>query len=231
MTPHQRLILFDIDGTLLWPNGAGRKAMRQALAQVVGRTGPIDHHPMAGKTDPQIATELLQAAGLSPEEAQAHVPAVLEAMASILPETLAASNVRPCPGVPGLLAALEDRPQALLGLLTGNLARTAPLKLTAAGLKPETFRVGAFGSDHADRSQLPGIATSRAEALTGRPYTGPEIVIVGDTPADVACTRPWQARAIAVATGPYSEADLEAAGADVVFADLTNLQAILEAIL
>lgn len=192
MTPHQRPVLFNIDGTLLWPNGAGRKAMRQALTQVVGRTGPIDHHPLAGKTDPQIASELLQAAGLSPEEAQAHVPAVLEAMASTLrvPETLA-----------------------------------------AAGLEPETFRVGAFGSDHADRRQLPGIAASRAEALTGRPFTGPEIVIVGDPPADVACTRPWQARAIAVATGPDSEADLEAAGADVVFADLTNLQASLEAIL
>jgi phosphoglycolate phosphatase len=231
MTYFRRLVLFDVDGTLIWPDGAGRRAMKLALQRVVGYSGPVDHHPMAGKTDPQIIAELLSAADLPAEQLKAIASDVFRAMAEILPRTLAAADVQVCPGVPELLAAVATNPEILPGLLTGNLSTTAPLKLTAAGLDPKLFRVGAFGSDDADRNKLPGVAIARARDLAGLTFSGAEVVIIGDTPADVACARPWGAQAIAVATGNYDEYDLGQAGADVIFGDLADTQAVMAAIL
>lgn len=226
-----RLVLFDIDGTLLWSDGAGREAIRLALRQVVGQAGPTNDHRMAGKTDRQIINELLQAIGLDDDAIQANLPAVSTALAHILPRTLAAAHVRACPGVPALLQAVDAHPQLLLGLLTGNLSTTAPIKLRAAGLEPTMFKLGAFGSDHADRLQLPAIAADRARELTGQTFTGLNVVIIGDTPADVACAHGWGAKAIAVATGPYDEAELRNTGAEAIFADLSATGAVIEALL
>ncbi|MFQ5613297.1 MAG: HAD family hydrolase [Anaerolineae bacterium] len=225
------LVLFDIDGTLLWPDGAGREAMRRALLRVLGQTGPIDSLPMAGKTDPQIIRELLRAVGLEANAIEATLLSIFSTMTEILPETLAEAQVQVCPGVPALLEAVGAHRQILSGLLTGNLSATAPLKLRAAGIDPALFKIGAFGSDDADRLRLPGVAAGRAKALTGLTFEGEQVVIIGDTPADVACARPWGARAIAVATGPYSQADLRAAGADVVLADLSQTTEVIKAIL
>src|SRR5438093_501544 len=115
-----------------------------------------------------------------------------------------------------------DGAGALVGLLTGNIAPGAAMKLRSAGLDPARFRVGAYGSDSARRADLPPVAAARAAALTGTRFSGSDVVIVGDTPDDVACSRPFAARAIAVATGSYDVAALRAAGADYVFPSLAD---------
>ena len=136
-------------------------------------------------------------------------------------------------GIEELLAGLEPHEaaeRALVGLLTGNVAPGAALKLRSAGLDPERFRVGAYGSDSARRGDLPQVAAARAAVLTGRPFAGADVVIVGDTPDDVACGRSIGACSVAVATGFYDAAALRASGATYVFETLADTTAVLEAI-
>jgi phosphoglycolate phosphatase-like HAD superfamily hydrolase len=135
------------------------------------------------------------------------------------------------PGVHALLDRLESEPGVVLGLLTGNLAEGAALKLRSGGIAPERFQVGAFGSDAAHRPDLPPIAARRAESIFGRVPHGDEVVIIGDTPADIACGSGIEARALAVATGSFSLADLEACRPHAVFETLRDTEAVVEAIL
>ena len=228
------LVLFDIDGTILHSGGAGRRAITAALTEVVGPSHGFDRIRFDGKTDPQIVVELLCAAGHEGPHEDSHVAALCERYVALLEGELASSGAVPAstllPGVPELLDALEREASVLLGLLTGNVAMGAELKLRAAGLDPSRFAVGAYGSDAAHRPHLPPIAARRAEALFGRVPHGREVVIVGDTPADVACGASVEAHTIGVATGAYSVDELKAAGASAVFADLTDTRAVVEAI-
>ena len=130
-----------------------------------------------------------------------------------------------------MLDRLEADDGIVLGLLTGNLAEGARLKLCAAGLNPERFRVAAYGSDAANRPDLPPIAAQRAERFFGRVPSGDEVVIIGDTPADIACGSCISARAVAVATGGYSVPDLAAWGPHAVFEDLSDTDRVVDAIL
>jgi phosphoglycolate phosphatase len=225
-----KLILFDIDGTLIWPDGAGRAAMQRALVDVFGTAGPTDSLPMAGKTDWQIITELLTVARIEPTSIEAHLPQCYQAIARHMLDTTREREVRTCPGVPALLDHLSTRCDLVLGLLTGNLHVTAPIKLRAANLDPAFFLVGAYGNDGRDRVQLPAVAIARAEALTGLEVRGENVFIVGDTPADVTCGQHLGVTAIGVATGHYSLEALKAAGAKRVFPDLTNLDAVMHTI-
>jgi phosphoglycolate phosphatase len=231
-----RLILFDIDGTLLWTDGAGRRAIHQALLDEAGTAGPIMDYRFDGKTDPQIVRELLTLAGHPAAQAEERVAAVCRRYVTLLAAELAKPTqaTRLFPGVAELLAALEPHEaaaRALVGLLTGNLADGAALKLRSAGLDPARFAVGAFGSDSHRRSDLPAVAAERAARRTGRTFSGADVVIVGDTPDDVACGRPIGARAVAVATGFYDVAQLRAAGAAQVFEHLSDTAAVLDALL
>ncbi|HXG44700.1 MAG TPA: HAD family hydrolase [Gemmatimonadales bacterium] len=226
-----RLVLFDIDGTLLLTAGAGRRAITRALARVVGDTAGFDAVRFDGKTDPQIVAELLDRAGHPQAGEGEFVRQLCDQYLAMLEQELGRSPVTLMPGIPPLLDRLERERGVLLGLLTGNLARGAALKLSAAGLAPDRFRVGAFGSDSAHRPDLPPIAARRAAAHFGREPRGREIVIIGDTPADVTCGRGVGARAIGVATGAYPADALAGAGADTVFADLQDTESVLEAIL
>jgi phosphoglycolate phosphatase-like HAD superfamily hydrolase len=227
-----KLVLFDIDGTLLWTDGAGRRAIRRALLDEMGTAGPIDGYHFGGKTDPQIVNELMTAAGHPHAGSQLHLDAVCRRYLQLLERELEMhpDAVRVLDGVAALLEELESRGDALLGLLTGNLAAGADLKLRAAGLDPARFRVGAFGSDAADRPALPPIAVRRAAPVLGRVATGDEVVIIGDTPADMTCGRSVGARAIGVATGFYSREQLVAAGGFAAFASLRDAEPVLEAI-
>jgi phosphoglycolate phosphatase-like HAD superfamily hydrolase len=135
------------------------------------------------------------------------------------------------PGISELLDLLEPEERVVLGLLTGNVSAGAALKLRAVRLEPSRFRVGAFGSDHAVRSALPAIAAQRAEPHFGRAPRGEEIVIIGDTPADVTCGKSVGAFSIGVATGSYRAAELRAAGAHLVFDDFRDAPAACRAIL
>src|SRR5881397_1370236 len=230
-----KLVLFDIDGTLLWTDGAGRRAIHGALLAEAGTAGPIGTYRFDGKTDPQIVRELLTLAGHRDAEDEVRIQAVCRRYLGLLAAELAkpAQATRLMGGVAQLLAALEPHEQAgraLVGLLTGNLEAGAALKLRSAGLDPARFRVGAYGSDSHRRADLPALAAERAAALTGRRFAGADVVILGDTPEDVTCGRALGARALAVATGFYDVAALRAAGAARVFSDLANTGAVLDAI-
>ena len=227
-----RVVLFDIDGTILWSDGAGRRAVFQALEEHFGTTGPGEHR-FDGKTDPQIVRELMRHAGVSDTDIDERIDDVLDRYLALLREELTAPEHgrHVFPGVHELLDALEGRDDVVVGLLTGNIHPGAHAKLGAVGIDPERFVVGAFGSDHHDRPELPEIARRRAERVLGQPVCGRDIVVIGDTPADVACGVSIGARAIGVATGRYSVEELRACGAAAVFADLTDTTAVVRAIL
>jgi phosphoglycolate phosphatase len=227
----RRLILFDIDGTLLSADGAGKRAVREALTHVYGATGPIRAYSFAGRTDPEIVRELMEAAGVPRETIDAGLPALWERYAANLARDIGGFEVRPLPGVLPLLERVEAAGGTVVpGLLTGNIASGARIKLEAAGIRFERFRVGAFGSDHAHRPELPAIAAERARALTGEEYRGKEIVIVGDTPLDVACGAHLGVRTVAVATGGHAPEELAACGPDHLFDDLSDTDAVWSAI-
>jgi phosphoglycolate phosphatase-like HAD superfamily hydrolase len=229
----RRLVLFDIDGTILLTAGAGRRAITAALAAEVGDTSSFSAVRFDGKTDPQIVVELLQAAGHPGAADQEFVRALCHRYVSLLQAELSRPHSRTTlmPGVPELLDRLEQLPGVLLGLLTGNVAAGAALKLASAGVRPERFRVGAYGSDSAHRPDLPAIAARRATRHFGREPSGVEVVIIGDTPADVTCGQTIAARAIGVATGAYRVDQLSEAGAHAAFPDLSDTDRVLEAIL
>ena len=229
----RKLVLFDIDGTILLTAGAGRRAIVAALTEQVDGSMAFDGVRFDGKTDPQIVAELLAAAGDPEPREPRRLNQVCRSYVGHLARELERPTTRTTvmPGVPPLLDRLEAEPGVVLGLLTGNVAEGAALKLRSAGLDPARFRVGAYGSDAEERALLPAIAASRAARFFGRVPSGAEIVIIGDTPADIHCGAEISARAIAVATGGYSAADLSACGPHAVFEDLSDTEAVVEAIL
>src|SRR5918995_1057343 len=226
------LVLFDIDGTLLLTAGAGRRAIVAALGEEVDDPRAFEGIRFDGKTDPQIVAEMLEAAGqLEPREPE-RVQRLCHRYLGLLALELArpTTRTRLMPGVEPLLDRLEAQPGVVLGLLTGNLAEGAALKLRSGGIDPGRFRLGAFGSDAAHRPDLPAIAARRAERWFGRVPSGPEVVIIGDTPADIHCGTGISARAVAVATGGYSVAELAACAPHAVFEDLSDTASVMEAI-
>ncbi len=227
----KKLLLFDIDGTLIRSNGAGRLTLAYALEKRFGTAGPLEHYNMSGKTDPRIITDLLTAVGISPKEIQTNLPAIYELMAEHGQDIFAQRGITACVGVPELLAALNARDDVLLGLLTGNSQLTAPLKLTAAGIDPLQFKVGAYGSDAMDRNELPTLGMARANQLTGELFDGNNTVIIGDTPADILCARAGKATAVAVASGWHAAATLAEYRPDFLFENFGDTSGVLDALL
>jgi phosphoglycolate phosphatase-like HAD superfamily hydrolase len=226
-----KIALFDIDGTLVWTHGAGRRAMQRALGAVAGSTGPHDHR-YDGKTDRQIVREAMRLGGFADADVDRAMDAVLARYLTELDVEFDSGDhrARLLPGVREVLDAIEARDDVLLGLLTGNVVAGAERKLRAVGVDPARFVVGAFGSDHEERPELPRIACARAGVHLGHGVRGDACVIIGDTPADVACARPIGARAIAVATGSYDVDTLAACEPHAVFRDLSDTDAVLRAI-
>jgi phosphoglycolate phosphatase-like HAD superfamily hydrolase len=225
-----KLVLFDIDGTLLWPNGAGGLAMERALAEVYGTSGVLHQISMVGATDHSIVHQALTGAGLAPGDIQDRWEPFTLALERHMSTAVLERQPTLCPGVPSLLDALAAHDDVLLGLVTGNLETTAPIKLQAVGIDAGLFRVGGFGSDHSDRTKLPAIAARRAEALTGQRFQGHSKIVIGDTPADVASGRAVGARTVAVATGLSPIEALQAAHPDELLPDFSDLERALAAI-
>lgn len=226
-----RLLLFDVDGTLIHSHGAGRDALRHALEEVFGTAGPLDEYSMAGKTDPLIVSDVMAAAGIPAGEIEDRLPDVYARMEAHGRDLFPRKGIVPCPGVPELLAALNMEQRALLGLLTGNIHLTTPLKLAAAGINPRQFRLGAYGSDAKDRNRLPAVAMERASKLLGHSFNGTSTVIIGDTPADIICARAGGATAVAVASGNYSAATLATYEPDHLIDNLMDTQAVIQILL
>jgi phosphoglycolate phosphatase len=227
----RHLVLFDIDGTILHSGGAGRDAMEYALTTVFGTAGDSAMR-YDGKTDRQIVRESMRAAGVAEAEIDSRMDDVISLYVATLPSRLGDPDrhVGVYPGVAELIHAVHMRDDAVLGLLTGNVEPGAKLKLGAVGLDFEQFRINAFGSDHEVRGELPGIAHRRMQDAFGITLGGRDVVVIGDTPADISCGRSLGVRAIAVATGSYSVDDLEAHEPYAVFADLSDTSAVMAAI-
>ena len=217
-----RLVLFDIDGTLVDCGGQTRAPFAAALLEVFGETGDIDRYDFSGKTDTRIVFDLLTGAGREPEEVLAAVPAVREAYLPRLEHGLERARMRVLPGVASLLERLGGRPDVVVGLLTGNWERGARIKLSRHDLNRH-FVFGVFGDGELDRERLPPVAWTRAEAATGRRIGSAETLIVGDSVLDVACARAHGIACLAVATGRTPAAALAAAGASRVVPDLAEL--------
>jgi phosphoglycolate phosphatase-like HAD superfamily hydrolase len=228
-----KLVLFDIDGTILLTSGAGHRAMIAAIGEEVDLADGLTRIRFDGKTDPQIVTELLAAAGEPIPPSPERIAAICRRYVELLSEELErpGSRTTVMPGIHPLLDRLDAEEGIVLGLLTGNVAGGARLKLQSAGIDPGRFRVGAFGSDSAHRPDLPPIAVDRATPYFGRGVSGNEVVIIGDTPADIACGECISARAVAVATGGYTVTDLQACRPYAVFQDLSNTEGVLSSIL
>ena len=227
-----RLVLFDIDGTLLNSGGMGRAAMRKALGQIFGSPGNPSYR-YDGKTDKQIVREVMKMEG----HGDAHIDSRMEKLIDVYLEGLREGaksgkfNVRPLDGIPEILDALEERDDVILGLLTGNVEPGARIKLKSAGIDPDRFKVNAFGSDHEHRPELPAIAQRRAGESLGLDIAGERLVVIGDTPADIECGRSLGARAIGVASGHYTVEQLQAHHPYAVFASLADTPKVLETIL
>lgn len=226
-----RLFLFDVDGTLVTARGAGRRAMAAALEATYGTAGAIDGYDFRGKTDRRALYDVLGAAGLDDEAIARDLDRCFARYVVELERVIGdGSRVEVLPGVPDLVRALAARDDALVGLLTGNIEAGARVKLAPTGLLP-FFRVGAYGSDHADRRALPAVACARAHALVGRAVPFEMVTIIGDTPLDIDCARACGARAVAVATGFHAVDDLAAEKPDLLFPSFADLEATLAALL
>lgn len=225
-----RLFLFDIDGTLLHAGGAGRTALGAALHEVYGTAGPLETYDLRGRTDPRIVFDVMTAAGVREAVIRARLDDCFAAYVRELSRLVAEpGRVRVLPGMADVVRALAARDDALVGLLTGNIESGARAKLAPTGLWP-LFQVGAFASDDMDRRRLPPIAVARARARVGCDFPFARVTIIGDTPLDVDCARACGAVAVAVATGYHPHADLEACTPDLLFADFSDVEAVLAAL-
>ena len=222
-----RLFLFDIDGTLISSRGVGRQAITRALREVYGTAGAVDRYDLRGRTDLRIVTDVMRDAGVPDGVVDAGLAACFDAYLRALEALIGDGGcVQAMPGIAELVRELSARDDALVGLLTGNIARGAELKMRPTGLWP-LFRVGAFGSDDIDRRRLPAVACDRARALVGREFPFERVTIIGDTPHDVDCARACGAVAVAVATGQYRHDELAACTPDLLFADFSDVAATL----
>ena len=235
----RKLILFDIDGTLVLTGGAGIRAMNRACEELVGHGTALAGIPVAGRTDRIILSDVVTRAGHTLDDGlldklrTRHIEYLREEIdAPGRPQAFESLGSRGglkavMPGVRELLTLLEQRDDVMLGLVTGNFEAGARIKLEHFDLW-RYFRCGAYGDDAADRNELVPFALERARRC-GLPELAPEhVLVIGDTPHDVACARVVGATPVGVATGGFTVEQLRASGADIVFEDLSDTAAFMK---
>jgi phosphoglycolate phosphatase-like HAD superfamily hydrolase len=217
------VVLFDVDGTLVSCGGAGRRALTAAFRELHGRDD-VFGFSFGGLTDRAIVRAGLVAGAMEADDAA--IDRVIERYLVFLPALVAASpEYRVLPGVTGLLDALGARPGLAIGLGTGNVRRGAFTKLGRGGLGAR-FAFGGFGCDHEDRAELLAAGARRGAEALGWPRAECRVVVIGDTPRDVAAAHAIGAECVAVATGGCSEDELAEAGAECVVASLADGRAV-----
>ena len=214
-----KLVLFDIDGTLVNCGPQVRPLFASALEEVFGTAGDVDGYDFAGRTDPRIVLDLMTGAGMPEAEARARLPRMRDLYLARLERSLERQGMQLLPAVEELLGRLAARDDVVLALLTGNWERGARTKLSRFDLN-RFFDFGAFGCDGIDRSDLPPVALARAERFAGRRFQPAETLIVGDSVHDVSCGQAHGIPVLAVSTGRTRPEALRAAGADWLIPDL-----------
>uniref|UniRef100_Q3ATI4 Hydrolase, haloacid dehalogenase-like family n=1 Tax=Chlorobium chlorochromatii (strain CaD3) TaxID=340177 RepID=Q3ATI4_CHLCH len=226
----KKLVLFDIDGTLLSMTSANRRILADALLAVYGTAGSSYTHNFAGKMDSAIIYEVLAADGLTRKEVASRFDLAKEMYITFMQKVARVDDVTLMPGIVELLDALAERDDVLLGLLTGNFEGSGRHKLHLASIN-HYFPFGAFADDAEHRNQLPAIAVTKAHQRTGITFSEHNIIIIGDTEHDIACARAVQAKSIAVATGTYAPHELEAHEPHLLYHNFSDTQAVLNDIL
>lgn len=235
MSNSKKLVLFDIDGTLIQCGKAPRRAITAAMKSVFGTAGEVDRYPFSGKTDTQIIFDVIKAAAVDEKIILNRLQDAIDTYLALLQENLRPEDITVMSGIKVLLAALEQHALVTLGLLTGNVAGGAKIKLSRAGLGSYFFNgehaIGAFGSDAMIRNELPGIAVKRAHQRTGELYKEKDIVIIGDSPYDVLCGKSLNVKSIAVATGWHSKDELMEHQPDYFFYNFLDTERVVSSIL
>jgi phosphoglycolate phosphatase-like HAD superfamily hydrolase len=227
----RRLVLWDIDGTLVRAGQVAADIFARAVEHSVGRH-PGEHGvTMGGKTDPQIALEILAGMGLDAGQGDSHLPLVLGRLEAELAcaVDLMREKGRVLPGVPAVLASLHAHRDVAQSVLTGNTAANAATKMAAFGLdRWLDLEIGAYGSDSSDRRTLVPVAVGRAADLRGWSVAAADVWVVGDTPHDLACARSGGARCALVGTGFTPIEELRGLGAEAVLDDLSDVEAVVD---
>ena len=225
-----KLLLFDIDGTLVDCGGQPKPLFAEALEEIYGERGDVKGYDFSGKTDPRIVVDLMTAAGVPETVIHSRLDDLRDAYLARLEERLEPEHVRILPGVVELLTTLEERDDVVLALLTGNWERGAGIKLGSVGLR-RYFAFGSFGDGQTDRCDLPPVAWARAAEHCGRSFRPEDTWILGDSLLDVDCARAHGIPCLGVATGRTPSTALSAAGAHLVLSDLTQIDQVLAAVL
>lgn len=223
-----RLVLWDIDGTLVHTAGHGREAFMEAFERLCGHAPADTAVAMAGRTDHAIALDLLERNGVS--GAEQRLPQMFSELHAALSRRspLIVEQGYPQPGVRKALEAVGEDSRFLQTLMTGNIEPNARLKLAAFDLDGLVdLEIGGYGSQRGARSELVGVAVENARAKHGVHLRASDVVVVGDTPLDVEAALAAGARAVAVATGPYGIDELDRADPDAVLPDLRDTAAVL----
>jgi phosphoglycolate phosphatase-like HAD superfamily hydrolase len=220
----RRLLLFDIDGTLITSGGAGEAALKDAMRSRFGVEEDLAGIILAGATDARIARELLEKHGIA--VSSENVAALLDTYLGHLSDRIGRHDGKLLPGIVPLLNVLSHREDAVLALLTGNVSRGAEIKLTHYGVW-DFFEFGAFADDHHDRNELGKFARARALERHGEEFPPSRIYVIGDTPKDIECGRAIGACTVAIATGHYSAAELKDHSPDFLFEDLSDTDRVV----
>jgi phosphoglycolate phosphatase-like HAD superfamily hydrolase len=219
-----KLILFDIDGTLITSGGAGEYSLRLAVKDYFGVEDDLKGIEIAGRTDTGIVRRIFERHDR--EITPAGQTAFFDRYLHHLSAELGRRKGFLLPGIVELLNALKPRPHLAIALLTGNLARGAQIKLTHYGIW-EFFEFGAYADDDADRNQLGKYARARALEKHGVEFSPGDIYVIGDTPHDIDCGRVFGAQTVAIATGNFTRAQLAAHNPDFLFDDLSKVDEVI----
>lgn len=223
-TQNKRLLLWDIDATLITTAGAGDQALRHVVRQRYGVEDNLHDIEIAGRTDAAIVQSILQKYGTA--TTIENIGRFLDEYIDHLRELLPRLNGHVLPGIAEILERLHPCPDRVLALLTGNLRRGAQLKLQRYGLW-DYFEFGAFADDHPDRNELGAFARQRAQEKHGHGFDAARIDVIGDTGHDIACGKAVGARTIAVATGSWTREQLAAHQPDFLFDDLSDVEDVI----
>jgi len=226
----KKLVLFDIDGTLLSVNSVNRRILMDALREVYGTEGSAGNHDFAGKMDSIIIYEVLHNAGLSDGVIAEKFDKAKQTYIEMFRMQSKSTDVVLMDGVRKLLDELSAHSELIVGLLTGNFEGSGRHKLLLPDIN-HYFPFGAFADDGASRNELPQVAVEKAYQLTGKRFSEQNIIIIGDTEHDIACARVLNAKSIAVATGSYSTEELKKHNPHILYKNLCETDIVISEIL